>query len=161
MTMDETLENYLANHAITYTIHEHPAIFTVAEGRRLKEHIPGMHCKTLFLKDDEGKFYLVGMRADKRLVITKLRKQFGLKKLFFGSVDELKERLRLTPGSVSIFGMIHDTSHHVHLILDIEVWHAPIVGFHPNINTVTLEISHENLVKFYESIKGRKELLDL
>ncbi len=159
--MDKKLENYLKDLKMQFKLHEHPAIFTVEEGKKLKQNIPGVHCKCLFLKDDSGNFYLVGMRADKRLDITRLRKRIEAKKLHFASEEELWDLLGLRPGSVSIFGMINDTAKNVKLIIDKEVWESPIVGFHPNINTATLEVKHIDLEKFYESIKSEKEIVEL
>lgn len=115
----------------------------------------------LFLKDERGKFYLVGMKAEKRLDTKKLREHLKIKKLNFASPQELKEEVNLTPGSVSIFGAIYIKDKRVKLIIDEDVWSAPTVGFHPNINTSTLEINHENLEKYFESLKCEKEILRL
>ena len=49
----------------------------------------------------------------------------------------------------------------VKLIIDKEVWDAPITGFHPNINTSTLEITHEDLEKFVNSLKSEKQIMEL
>lgn len=158
--MDEKLINYLEEYGIAYKVHEHPAIFTVEEGKELKVKIPGLHCKTLFLKDDKGVFYLVGMSAFKRLDSKLFRKKIGAKKVRFGSPEELKDKVGLTPGSVSIFGAIY-IKDNTKLILDKQVWDAEKVGFHPNVNTSTLEIAHEDLEKFYYSLGCEKEILEL
>lgn len=157
--MDTTLLNYLKERDITYIEHKHKAVFTVEESKSIKSLIPGMHTKNLFLKDDKGNFYLVCMNAHKRLNINFLRKKFNADKLHFGSSEELKNELNLTPGSVSIFGIIY--SKNVHLIIDKEVWEAEITGFHPNINTSTLEIHHKDLEKFIQSLKSKPEIIEL
>ena len=162
--MDQNLKNYLEKHNIQYKIHEHPAVFTVAEHSKLIETIPKevMHTKTLFLTDEDNNFYLVGIYAHKRLDLKSLKEKLGVKKkLCFASPEELKEKLNLTPGSVSIFGMIHAKPNSVFLIIDKQVWDSPAVGFHPNINTATLELSHEDLEKFYLSLKAKKQILEL
>jgi hypothetical protein len=78
---------------------------------------------------------------------------------------ELKAELNLTPGSVSIYGMINavnsKNSKSITLILDQVVWNSDSVGFHPNINTSTLELTHENLEKFYNTLKCKKEIMKL
>lgn len=158
--MEEKLKTYLEKHKINYIIHEHHAVFTVEESTKIKQSIPGLSAKCLFLKDSKNdKFYLVCMPALKRLDIKKLSRIFGAKKLNFGSQEELKKELSITPGSVSIFCMIN--ANNVELIVDQEIWNAKITGFHPNINTATLEITHENLEKFYDSIKSKKQILEL
>jgi len=157
--MEQTLKTYLVNHNVNYIEHKHLAVFTVEESKKLKQSIPGLHCKCLFLKDTSGKFYLVALPAQKRLNTKLLRKNLNVKKLNFGSTEELKEHLNLSPGSVSIFGLIN--TNQVTLILDKEVWDAEISGFHPNINTATLEISHKSLERFYNSLKVEKHVMEL
>jgi Ala-tRNA(Pro) deacylase len=157
--MEPTLKTYLEKHNIQYQSYEHPAVFTVEEAKKTKEQIPAAHAKCLFLKSDKGNFYLVGMQADKRLNINALQKALQVKKLRFSSAEELKEHLKLTPGSVSIFGLIH--SEEVIFLLDEEVWRSDSVGFHPNINTATLVIDHENLEKYYNSLPNEKQIVQL
>ena len=157
--MDMNLETHLKKHNIPFTEYNHPAVFTVEESKKLKQSIPGMQCKCLFLKDENEKFYLVALPALKRLNTKNLRSILGVKKLNFGSPEELKQHLNLTPGSVSIFGMIYSTD--VALIVDKEIWDSSSSGFHPNLNTSTLVISHEGLKKFYNSLNSEKRILVL
>jgi len=179
--MDTALKQYLEQHNIEYQSYNHPAVYTVEEAIKVKEQIPAQHAKCLFLKsqgssknknlgtskvstqetlaDDKAKFYLVGMNAFKKLDIKLLKNKLSVKKLHFASPEELKQYLNLTPGSVSIFGMIHTTT--VTFLLDQEVWDAEASGFHPNINTATLVINHENLEKFYNSLKAPKQIINL
>ena len=159
--MDKKLEEYLKENGVAYIEHKHPAVFTVEESKKIKNKIPGLHCKTLFLKDNEGAFYLVGLPADKRLDSKKLIKELGVKKIRFATAEELKDEVDLIPGSVSILGIINNGNGKVSLILDKEVWDAKSVGFHPNINTSTLEMKHEDLEKFYNSLKCKKRILKL
>ena len=105
--MDETLQVYLKKHNISYQIYLHKAVFTVEESKEIKINIPALHTKSLFLKDENNNFYLVCIPALKRLNVSALRKKLSLKKLFFASPIELKEQFNLTPGSVSLFGMIY------------------------------------------------------
>lgn len=159
--MDKILEKYLNKYNIQFTEYGHRAVFTVDESRDLKKSIHGMHCKCLFLKDDSGKFYLVGMPAEKRLDVKKLQFHFNVRKLHFATTDELFDKLKLTPGSVSIFGLVNNSERDVFFVLDKEVWDAEAVGFHPNINTATIVLKHEDLERFYNSIKNKKEVIEL
>lgn len=151
--------DYLKKHDIPYTLHTHPAVFTVEESKFLKQKIPGLHCKCLFLEDETGKFYLVALPAEKRLDTKKLRAALAVKKINFAQPEKLKAELNLVPGSVSIFGMIY--AKETTLIIDKEVWAAEIVGFHPNINTATLELPHTSLEKFYNSLTSKKQIMEL
>jgi len=157
--MDKKLGECLENNRIKYILHRHLAVFSVEESQKLKIGIPGLHCKTLFVKTESGKFYLIGLPAEKMLDNSKLRKCLGIKKFRFGSVEELKNIIGVLPGSVSIFGAVN--SKKVGLIIDRYVWESKIVGFHPNINTETLEIKHFDLEKFYESLENEKYIFDV
>lgn len=159
--MDKNLLAYLEKHGVKYEEFKHEAVFTVEESKTLKQSIPGLHCKTLFLKDSNSKYYLIGMPANKRLDSKILRKHLNVKKIRFGTPEELKKEVNLIPGSVSIFGMIYSKSNRVKLLIDKEIWEAESSGFHPNENTSTLEVKHEDLKKFYDSLDCEKEIVEL
>ena len=157
--MDNLLKEYLDKRNIIYKIHHHLAVFTVSESKKIKQAHIGKHTKSLFLKDENGKFYLVSMEAEKKLDTKKLKKHLNVKELKFASPQELKKHLNISPGSVSILNLIYSNS--VYLIVDKKIWDADSVGFHPNVNTATLELDHKNFVKYYESLSCKKEILDL
>lgn len=157
--MHTQLKSYLEKHNIKYEIYEHQAVFTVAESSSIKQKIPGRHTKCLFLKDEKNNFYLVAISAEKRLDTKYLKKHLRIKELNFASPEELKSKLNLTPGSVSIFGL--PSSSDVYLIIDKTLWLSEKVGFHPNINTATLVLNHENFEKFCNSLSNKKEIIEL
>lgn len=159
--MDKYLLEYLNKHKINYKIHKHSAVFTVEQSKSLKAEILGVfHTKNLFLKDEANNFYLICMNAHKRLDLKNLKQQLNAKKkLYFASEKELKENLNLTPGSVSIFGMIY--ARNVFLVIDKKILEAESSGFHPNINTATLEINKNNLRKFINSLNCKLIVLQL
>jgi len=157
--MNTRLREYLEEHDIKYTLHEHEPIFTVEEGKKIKQNIPGLGAKNLFLKDRDNKYYLICLPGEKRLDMDQLRSTLKIGKLFFASPMELEKELSVMPGSVSIFCLIHAKT--TKLILDKELWDAEVVGFHPNINTETLELPHESLEKFYNSLSLEKEIVEL
>jgi Ala-tRNA(Pro) deacylase len=149
--MDASLRNFLDTYEIKYILHEHPAVFTVAEAEEHCRHIHGLACKNLFLKSDAGRFYLFILPASKKADISAFRKRIGAQKTRFGTPEELKELLGLTPGSVSPFGLVNDTEHKVTVFIDEEVLSASIVTFHPNINTETLELKQEEFQKLFKA----------
>lgn len=157
--MDLFLIDYLKKKEISYTLYEHQPVFTVEQHKKANLNLKGLHTKNLFLKDEKNNFYLVVMPGEKRLDIKFLKKYLNVKDLYFGSPEELKSQLNVLPGSVSIFSMIY--SNKVILILDNEVWLAPLVCFHPNVNTATLELTHKEFEKFLKSLDSKKILLEL
>jgi Ala-tRNA(Pro) deacylase len=159
MEIEATLKNHLKKHSVNYIVHEHPAAFTVSQSDKMNLNLPCLHTKNLFLKGASGNFYLVCIEAHKMLNLSELKTILLEKKLEFGSALELRDLLHLTPGSVSILGLIFSNS--VELILDKSVWEAKSVGVHPNINAATLELSHSDLEKFYCSLSNKKRILAL
>lgn len=151
--MDTNLLQYLESLRINYRIYQHPAVFTVAEAEKIDQNIPALHTKNLFLKS-QSNYYLICLQANKRLDIKNVSKILGIKKLSFASPEELKLELQLTPGSVSIFGIIYAKK--VELILDKDIVEAEKVGFHPNINTATLVVDKENFKIFLNSLNEVK-----
>ena len=68
--------------------------------------------------------------------------------------------MRLTPGSVSIFGLLHDQEHKVIVLISQKAWEADFVSFHPNINTETLEIPREGFHHFLSLLKNKWQLIE-
>jgi len=47
------------------------------------------------------------------------------------------------------------------VVLDYELFESPWVAFHPNLNTETIELTHDNFMKFWDLITLPKIVLDL
>jgi Ala-tRNA(Pro) deacylase len=69
--------------------------------------------------------------------------------------------LGVTPGSVSLFGLINDESDHVIVFLDESLKDAEHLSFHPNNNTASLVITGEGFHKFLKWSGNRFEFLEL
>jgi Ala-tRNA(Pro) deacylase len=142
----------LAELGIAYERYEHPPVATVDEAKKHWADIDAAHCKNLFLRNQKGnRHYLVIIRSDKRADLRAVADQIGDGKLSFGSPERLMTHLGLAPGSVSPFGLIHDRTHAVRVVLDRDLAAAERVSFHPNINTVTLVIAAPDFRRFLEA----------
>ena len=73
-------------YVLKYISHEHRDVYTVEVSKDLKKEIPGLHCNCHYLKDSQGKFYLVGMSYEKKLDSTSFRKIIKSKKVIHGTV---------------------------------------------------------------------------
>ena len=51
---------------IAHRTYSHPPVFTVADATALRGSLPGGHCKSLFLKDKKGGFWLAVMLEERR-----------------------------------------------------------------------------------------------
>ena len=154
----ETLEKL----GIAYGRHEHPPVATVEEAEKYWRPIKGTHCKNLFLRNKRGnRHYLVIAAVDKAVDLKRLNVLLGEDRLSFGSPERLKRWLGLEPGSVSPFGLINDATRGVEVVCDEALKSSAGLGFHPNVNTATLEIALADFEKFLASCGNNVRWLKL
>ena len=135
--------------AIPFDRYEHPPISTGHEGLEHWAGIEAVHCKNLFLRNQKGtRHYLVILAVTKRADLRSVADQIGDGKLSFASAERLMKYFGVTPGSVSPFGLIHDTDHHVRVFLDRELKTAETISFHPNINTRTVVLAFADFERY-------------
>ena len=137
-------------------------MFTVPEARKHCGHIPGTHCKNLFLKNKKsGQLYLVTIPYDKRLDLNQFRKMIGAPKVRFAKPEDLFEIFGITPGAVSPLGLINDTNNKVIFIIDETIWNAKEICCHPNVNTETLQIPGSDFQKLIKDTGTSMEIKKL
>lgn len=160
--MDDLLKNWLADHQIHYILHKHPAVFTVPEARVHCGHIPGTHCKNLFLKNKKsGQLYLVTIPYEKRLDLNQFRKMISAPKVRFAEHEDLYKVLGITAGAVSPLGLINDSTNRVIFIIDENMWNTEEICCHPNINTETLQIPGPDFQKLIKATGTPMEIKKL
>jgi Ala-tRNA(Pro) deacylase len=158
----KSVEKFLEKKGIDYVLHEHTAVFTCEEAEKHCSNVPGVPSKNLFLRDDKKRrYFLVILDAKKRADLKKLGEELGVKRLSFANSDELKEKLGLEPGEVSIFGLLNDSEREVELFFEKEFLNAPVVNFHPNRNTASIELTNEMLKIFLKVIERDFEVIDI
>ena len=137
---------------IPHTRHEHPPIASAEAGEQYWSGIAAAHCKNLFMRNQKGtRHYIVILQYQKRADLRAVADQVGDGKLSFGSPERLMKHLRLAPGSVSPFGLIHDAEHAVRVVIDRDLKSAERISFHPNINTATIVLAFTDFQRFLES----------
>ena len=139
---------YLDDLGIDHKTVEHPATFTVEEGRHLKASTPGGHTKNLFMKDKDGVIVLISAWADNQLRLNQLHKKIGTRRLSFASAGLMVECLGVAPGSVTAFALMNDTEQRVRFIADAALMGFDTVNFHPLVNTATTAISRAGFQRF-------------
>lgn len=98
-------------------------------------------CKNLFLCNRQHtQFYLLMMPGDKVFKTKELSGQLGCARLSFGEPEYMEELLDITPGSVSVLGLMNDKENRVQLLVDEDVLKGEFVGCHPCINTTSLKL---------------------
>lgn len=105
-------------------------------------------CKNLFLCNrQETNFYLLLMPGDKPFKTKDLSAQIHSARLSFAKPEYMEKYLDITPGSVSVLGLMNDSEKKVQLLIDEDVMKEPYFGCHPCINTSSLKFTTEDLTK--------------
>ena len=104
-------------------------------------------CKNLFLCNrQETDFYLLLMPGDKPFKTKDLSAQIQSSRLSFAKPEYMEKYLNITPGSVSILGLMNDLEKKVNLLIDEDLLKKPYFGCHPCINTSSLKFTTEDLI---------------
>lgn len=142
---------------------DHDATSSISECEEVEALLNINICKNLFLcnsKKDE--FYLLMMPGNKTFKSREVANQIGSTRLSFASDDYMKEFLNLTPGSVSILGLMNDKNNKVKALIDEELLKEEYLGFHPCINTSSLKIKTSDIFdKFLETINHKPTYLKI
>ena len=103
-------------------------------------------CKNLFLCNRQHtQFYMLMMPGDKVFKTKEISSQLGCARLSFASPEEMEAFLDITPGSVSILGLMNDKENKVRLVVDRDVLKGEYVGCHPCINTTSLKLKTSDM----------------
>lgn len=152
MVDDKALFEFLDGLGVAHSTVEHLPLFTVDDGRDLHDSIPGMHCKSLFLKDKKEKIWLVVMPGDKRARLNELEKRVGAARFSFGKAELLLEILGVTPGAVTPFALMNDVQKRVTVVLDADMMGAEFVNFHPLRNNASTTLKAIDLLRFIKAL---------
>ena len=128
-------------------IHEHDALFTVEDSKKLRGKIDGSHSKNLFLKNKKGEFFLLSCEEGDKIELKKISKSLGLGNISFARQEHLQQYLKIKPGSVSPFALLNDNGF-VNFYFEKTLYESKFVNFHPLINTITITIKTEKFIEF-------------
>lgn len=120
-------------------------------------------CKNLFLCNaQKTDFYMLMMPGGKKFKTKELSSQIGSARLSFAGPEFMEEFLNITPGSVSVMGLMNDHSGRVRLLIDQDVLKDEYVGCHPCINTSSLKIKTKDMLeKFLPYVKHDYTVVEL
>lgn len=133
--------DFLDSMGIEYERIDHEAAYTMEVCEEIDKVLGGRTCKNLFLCNrKKTAFYLLLMPGDKPFKTKDLSAQIGSARLSFAGEEDMLELLNLTPGSVTVLGLLYDKENKVKLLVDEEVLHDPLFGCHPCINTSSIKM---------------------
>ena len=146
--MDKEIRTYdfLDGLGVDYQRMDHEAAFTMEACKEVDEALGVEMCKNLFLCNrQETTFYLLMIPGDKKFKTKDLSAQIHSSRLSFAKETYMEELLDITPGSVSVLGLMNDREHRVQLLVDRDVLEGDYIGCHPCINTSSLRIRQKDM----------------
>ena len=133
---------------VSYQRIDHEAAMTMEACAAIDEALEATICKNLLLCNRQHTaFYLLLLPGDKVFKTSVLSKEIGSSRLSFAGPEYMEQYLDITPGSLSILGLMNDHENQVQLLIDEDVLKGEFIGCHPCINTSSLRLKTADLVE--------------
>ena len=163
--MDKEIRVYdlLDSLGIEYDRTDHEAAGTMEDCLEVDKILGVIICKNLFLCNrQKTKYYLLMMPGDKPFKTKDISAQIGSARLSFAGEAEMEAYLDITPGAVSIMGLMNDKENHVQLLIDKSIMESELLGCHPCVNTASLRMKTQDvLTKFLPAVHHEPIVVDL
>ena len=145
---EEAIYDKLEELSIPFTRVDHDHADTMEDCLRIESVLGGKICKNLFLCNRQKTAFYLLMIPDTKVFHTKdLSAQIGSARLSFAKPEYMEEFLDITPGSVSVMGLMNDKEHRVQLLIDEDVLDGEYIGCHPCINTSSIRFKVKDLIE--------------
>lgn len=133
---------------IEYLRVDHEEAMTMEVCREIDRVLDTLICKNLFLCNrNKTAFYLLMIPGDKQFKTKDLSAQINSSRLSFASEEYMEKFLDITPGSVSVLGLMNDCENDVSLLIDEDVLNSEYFGCHPCINTSSIKLKTKDLTE--------------
>lgn len=140
--------DFLDSLGVEYERIDHEAIYNMEGLEVRKKELGAEICKNLFLCNrQQTDFYLLMFPADKKFKTADISKQLCISRLSFADEKYMEEFLDITPGSVSVLGLMNDKESRVKLVIDKAVLNEEYIGCHPCINTTSLRFKTKDFTE--------------
>lgn len=139
--------DFLDSLGVSYQRIDHEAAMTIDACQEIDVVLNAAICKNLFLCNrQETQFYLLMLPGEKKFKTKEVSAQIGSARLSFAKDIYMEKFLDITPGSVSVLGLMNDKENRVQLLMDEDLLKEPYIGCHPCINTSSLRLRTEDLM---------------
>ena len=140
--------DFLDNLGIEYGRVDHEAAMTMEACVWVDKALETTMCKNLMLCNRQcTDFYILLLPGEKKFKTSVLSKQIGSSRLSFADGQYMEEFLDITPGSLSVLGLMNDHEKRVQLLIDKDVLTGEYIGVHPCVNTASLKLKTTDLVE--------------
>lgn len=139
---------------------DHEIADTMEACEKIDKKLKVTMCKNLFLCNrQKTTFYLLLMPGDKKFITKDLSKQLGISRLSFAEAEYMEKFLDITPGSVSVLGLMNDLQKEVTLLIDQDLLKDEYIGCHPCVNTSSLKIKTSDILEKFLVYTGHRPTL--
>lgn len=133
---------------ISYLRADHDQADTIELCHEIEKVLGCPICKNLLLTNRQmTSFYLLMMPGDKPFKTKDLSKQISSARLSFASGEQMEKLLNISPGSLSVLGLMNDTDGNVKLLIDSDLMPLEYIGCHPCVNSSTLKIGMSDMIE--------------
>ena len=160
---EERCYDLLDRLGIAYTRVDHEHADTIEACKEIEKLLGCEICKNLFLTNRQmTEVWLLLMPGEKPFKTKLLSKQIGSARLSFASPEQMLRYLNITPGSVSVLGLMNDSEKKVRLLIDRDLLSQESIGMHPCINTSSLRVKTADLTeKLLPAMEHEPTIVDL
>ena len=148
---------------VPYQRIDHEAAMTMEACLAIDERLDATICKNLLLCNRQcTAFYLLMLPGEKPFKTSVFSKLIGSSRLSFAAPEYMEEFLDITPGSLSVLGLMNDHENRVQLVIDREILAGTFFGCHPCVNTSSLRIATDDLLqKILPTVHHEPLILDI
>lgn len=155
LAKEERVYDFLDKLQIPYEGVDHDIANTIEDCREIEKELQIGVCKNLFLCNrQKTTFFLLMMPGDKHFETKVLSHQLGVSRLSFAESQYMEEFLDITPGSVSVLGLMNDVEEQVDLLVDADLLKEEFLGCHPCINTSSLKLRTSDILQKFVKATG-------
>lgn len=143
---EECTYDFLQTNNIPFLRIDHSPADTIESCHEIEKYLGAEICKNLFLRNSaKTQFYLLLMVGDKAFVSKDISKKLFSTRLSFASAEDMYAHLKLTPGSVSVMGLLNDINNNVKVVVDSDLLNKEYFCCHPCKNTSTLKFYSQDI----------------
>lgn len=133
---------------VAYQRIDHAPAMTMEACEEIDRTLDAVICKNLLLCNRQRtRFYLLMLPGNKHFKTSVLSQEIGSSRLSFACAEDMEALLDITPGSVSVLGLMNDRDNRVELLMDADVVKGEYFGCHPCINTSSLRLKMQDLLE--------------
>ena len=138
----------LDNLGVEFQRIDHEPAMTMEACAEVDKVLDATICKNLLLCNRQcTDFYMLMIVGEKHFKTSVFSKQIGSSRLSFAAPEYMEQFLDITPGSLSVLGLMNDKDHRVRLVIDEDILKGEYFGCHPCINTSSLRLKTSDLLE--------------